>query len=257
VGGIAVVMLGVAASFDTTRSALEYMWGTMRGGYTVAERLEQFGPEVDERLRPVFDAAGVKYPPAELAFVAFKDSKVLELYAKDGKEPWRFIKEYPVLAASGVLGPKLKEGDLQVPEGIYRLELLNPNSRFHLSVRLDYPNEFDRRMAAVEGRSGLGGDIMIHGSAVSVGCLAVGNAAADVFVLSGLVGKERVKVVISPTDFRAGPTTGPTIGPTTGPMSTGPASTAPTTRGPVGEPTWVRELYQALRDELRQFQKRR
>jgi hypothetical protein len=227
-------MLAIAASFDTTRSALEYMWGKMRGGYTVAERLEQFGPGVEERLRPSFDAAGVRFPPAELAFVAFKDSKVLELYAKSGEEPWRFIREYPVLAASGVLGPKLKEGDLQVPEGVYRLDALNPNSKFHLSVRLDYPNEFDRRMAAAEGRTGLGGDIMIHGSAVSVGCLAIGNEAAeDVFVLSGLVGKERIKVIVSPTDFRSGPAS-----------------------DPVREPHWIRGLYETLRAELTHFQKR-
>ena len=55
---------------------------------------------------------------------------------------------YPVLGASGVLGPKLKEGDRQVPEGVYRVPELNPNSDFHLSLRLDYPNEFDRAQGA-------------------------------------------------------------------------------------------------------------
>ena len=70
--------------------------------------------------------------------------------------------EYPILAASGVLGPKLREGDKQVPEGIYGAEALNPNSKFHLSIRLNYPNTFDRRMAQSDGRTQLGGDIMIH-----------------------------------------------------------------------------------------------
>jgi hypothetical protein len=204
----------------------------MRGGYTVAQRLEQFGPGVEERLKPSFEGAGVRYPPAELAFVAFKDSKVLELYAKDAEQPWRFIKAYPVLAASGKLGPKLVEGDRQVPEGIYQVESLNPNSRFHLSLRLSYPNELDCRMASAEGRTNLGGDIMIHGSAVSVGCLAMGDAAAeDLFVLSGLVGQEHVKVIIGPTDFRSGAV------------------------NPVGEPRWVQGLYETIREEMRPFQK--
>jgi murein L,D-transpeptidase YafK len=200
---------------------------------TVAERLEQFGAAVESRLRALFEAAGAGYPPQELAWVAFKDSRMLELYARDARQAWRLIKTYPVLAASGDLGPKLHEGDRQVPEGIYRVESLNPNSRFHLSVRLDYPNDFDRRMAKLDGRTQLGGDIMIHGNSVSIGCLAMGDdAAEEVFVLSALAGREHVKVIISPTDFR-------THGKT----------------GPPERPNWVAELYETVREELRQLKK--
>jgi murein L,D-transpeptidase YafK len=88
-------------------------------------------------------------------------------------------------------------------------------------------------MAKVDGRTRLGGDIMIHGNSVSVGCLAMGDdAAEDLFVLSALVSKERVKIVISPTDFRTG-----------------------TSMNLVEEPHWVGGLYGMLREELRQFQK--
>jgi murein L,D-transpeptidase YafK len=66
--------------------------------------------------------------------------------------------------ASGGLGPKLGAGDRQGPERIYAIESLNPNSLFHLSMRLNYPNEFDQMRAKQDGRSDLGGDIMIHGS---------------------------------------------------------------------------------------------
>ncbi len=232
---IAAVVLAVVASFEPVRSTLGYLWGKARGGYSVTERLEQLGNCVKKRLKPSFDAAGVKYPPTDLAFVAFKDSRILELYARGKEEQtWQFIKAYTVLAASGELGPKLEEGDLQVPEGVYRLESLNPNSRFHLSVRLNYPNDFDLRMAKVDGRTGLGSDIMIHGRSVSIGCLAIGDEAAeDLFVLCALVKIERVKVVISPTDFRVG-----------------------TAVNPIEKPSWVRELYGMLREELGQFQKR-
>jgi murein L,D-transpeptidase YafK len=116
------------------------------------------------------------------------------------------VRSYPILAASGRLGPKLRQGDKQVPEGLYRIESLNPNSRFHLALRVDYPNAFDQRQAARDRRSDLGGDIMIHGGAASIGCLAMGDEAAeDLFVLVAEVGKENVEVLLSPVDFREQP----------------------------------------------------
>src|SRR5436190_607476 len=80
---------------------------------------------------------------------------------------WRFVREYPVMAASGGRGPKLREGDGQVPEGMYTIDWLNPNSSYHLSMHVDYPNAFDRAHAADDGRTALGGAIMIHGRDVS------------------------------------------------------------------------------------------
>ena len=70
---------------------------------------------------------------------------------------------------------KLKEGDGQVPEGIYHIDSLNPNSMFHLSIRLDYPNSFDKQQGKIDGRKELGSDIMIHGNTCSSGCLAIGD----------------------------------------------------------------------------------
>jgi murein L,D-transpeptidase YafK len=99
----------------------------------------------------------------------------------------------------------LREGDRQVPEGIYPIESLNPNSSYHLSLRVGYPNAFDRAQAANEGRKNLGGDIMIHGKSVSIGCLAMGDEAAeDLFVLAADTGLQNIKVVLSPMDFRTG-----------------------------------------------------
>lgn len=234
-GSIIVAVLVAATTSGLGRNTVQFLWGKVRGGYSVTERLDQFGAGVELRLRPAFEAAGVLYPPTKLAFLAFKDSKVLEMYATSDDLHWRFIKMYPVLAASGNLGPKLREGDRQVPEGVYALDSLNPNSRFHLSVRLDYPNGFDQRMAKLDGRSKLGGDIMIHGSSVSVGCLAIGDEAAEeVFVLSALLERNGIKVIISPTDFRD------------------------ETNTKLNEsPPWVGTLYETLRAEIRPFQKKR
>src|SRR5262245_53517539 len=173
------------------------------GRATVESRLSQDGEGARARLRPLFRTAGVPYPPARVLFAGFKRERVLEVYAAGPTTGLRLIRRYPILGASGVLGPKLREGDLQVPEGLYRIESLNPNSRHHLSLRVSYPNRFDREQARRDGRRDLGGDIMIHGGTGSVGCLAVGDEAAeDLFVLAAETGIEGVEAILSPLDFR-------------------------------------------------------
>jgi murein L,D-transpeptidase YafK len=174
---------------------------------TVEERLQQYGAAARARLSPHFEKQRVSYPPRELIFVGLKEEKRLEIYARSGTNDFRFVRSYPILAASGVAGPKLREGDRQVPEGIYPIELLNPNSSYHLSMRIGYPNAFDRAQAAKENRTKLGGDIMIHGNAKSIGCLAMGDEASeDLFVLAADTGIERITVILAPVDFRAGKT---------------------------------------------------
>jgi hypothetical protein len=172
---------------------------------TVEERVAEFGEAVRARLAPEFAAAGVAYPPARVTLVGLKAEQRLELYAAGRTGALRYVRSYPVLAASGTLGPKLREGDQQVPEGLYRIVGLNPNSQFHLSLHVGYPNADDRKRAASEGRSDLGGEIMIHGGAASIGCLALGDPAAEeLFVLAAETGIENVRVILSPLDFRRG-----------------------------------------------------
>jgi len=111
-----------------------------------------------------------------------------------------------LLDESGGPGPKLREGDFQIPEGIYRVIWLHPNSQYHLSMKLDYPNAFDREQARRDGRTNLGGDIFIHGKDISIGCLAVGDPAIEeLFVLAARVGVQRVTTVVAPWDLRRRP----------------------------------------------------
>ena len=203
--------------------------------YTIEERLGEFSPAVRERVQGDFASAGIAYPPLEMSFLAFKDVRHLEVYARNAHgDPWRFIRDYRIQGASGTPGPKLASGDHQVPEGIYGIDSLNPNSRFHLSIRINYPNAFDREIARRDGRTNLGGDIMIHGARASVGCLAMGNEAAeDLFVLAALTGEDKVRIIISPTDFRD-----------------------PTSRVPAIAMPWLQQLYLELRTELQQYRPR-
>jgi len=171
--------------------------------YRLARKLAEISPGASRRLEAKFSAAKVAWPPSEVAYVAIKDEKIVELHARPEGGAWKLVHRYPVLAASGKAGPKLEQGDKQVPEGVYGISYLNPASRYHVSLRVNYPNAFDRQMAAKDKRKNLGGDIMFHGKAVSAGCIAVGDAAAEeLFVLAANVGLPNVKVVIAPSDFR-------------------------------------------------------
>lgn len=184
------------------------------------------------RLSPRFARQGLAYPPDAIALIGFKEEKRLELYARKPDGTFRFVHAYPILAASGTAGPKMREGDWQVPEGFYAVEALNPNSRFHLALRVGYPNEEDKRHAAAEGRPNLGGDIMIHGGQASVGCLAIGDTAAeDVFVLAAQAGSANVDVLLCPVDFRLRPDFQP----------------------PASAPSWAQELYGRLKRRLQLY----
>lgn len=169
---------------------------------SVSDVIEEVGPAADARLAPLFTDKEEAYPPQEIALLAVKDQRLLELWVRN-RQHWTMIKRYPIQAASGRLGPKLREGDRQVPEGIYRIERFNPNSAYHLSMKLDYPNAYDKQRAHEEGRDWPGCDIFIHGSDRSNGCLAMGDdAIEELFVLSARTGKESVRVIIAPRDPR-------------------------------------------------------
>ena len=100
---------------------------------------------------------------------AFKREAELEVWLKNkGDAEYKLFKTYAICANSGSLGPKRKEGDGQVPEGFYQIDLLNPKSDYYLSMRINYPNASD--MLLKEGPTA-GGAIMVHGDCVTIGCL--------------------------------------------------------------------------------------
>ncbi len=201
---VVVGLMVLAVIFRSqVRDACTTVLQRLRGRATVADRIVEFGQDARDRLRPFFENKGVPYPPEKVVCVGIKSEKVLEVYGCERSEEIRFIRAYPILGSSGTLGPKLREGDRQVPEGLYEIESLNPNSRFHVALRLNYPNVFDREQARRDGRTDIGGDIMIHGASVSVGCLAMGDEAIEeLFVLVVDTGIENVSVILTPVDFR-------------------------------------------------------
>ena len=165
------------------------------GRATVAERVAAIAEKRPE-LKSVAGSAGGK-----LRILVFKNERMVELESPGWKEP----RKYPMTGFSGRLGPKLKEGDCQIPEGVYGIEYLNPNSLFHLSLKVSYPNADDKARAKADGRTDLGGDIMIHGGSATVGCIPVGDdAVEEIFYIASTVGIENISVVIAPYDMRNG-----------------------------------------------------
>lgn len=209
---------------DLTTSAISNL--------SVPESVTKYGEAARNKLKPIFKSAGVSYPPSQIAMIGLKEEKLLVLFARNTEGKWKQVTGYPVIGTSGKAGPKLKEGDLQIPEGFYNIVALYPNSIAHLGLRVNYPNAEDRTRARLDRRTKLGGDILIHGSYWSTGCLAMGNEAIeDLYILVHDTGCKNVQLILSPCDLR---TKQPDIKFTE-------------------QPAWVPAMYKEIRLSLKSF----
>jgi murein L,D-transpeptidase YafK len=106
---------------------------------------------------------------APVYFRLFKDEHVLEVWKQKDNGKFDMVQNYNICAWSGTLGPKVKQGDRQAPEGYYPLRpsQMNPASKYFLAINTGFPNAFDR----AHGRSGA--DLMIHGACSSSGCYSM------------------------------------------------------------------------------------
>lgn len=198
--------------------------------------IKRYGLRTEPQLINYFKKANVQYPPKEIALLGFKSERRVELWARDANSSWKNIHHYPLTAFSGRLGPKLKENDGQIPEGIYRLVNFNPFSTMHLSMMINYPNNFDKQKGYMDGRKKLGNNIFIHGKNKSVGCLAIGDIAiAQLFTLARRVGLNNIRVIIAPNDLR---------------------QQKPST-SQFAQPRWLPELYQQITKSLEPFSEKK
>ncbi len=152
-------------------------------------------------IKKLFREKGILFPTGQIFLRGFKKEKQLELWAVDGKSGnYVFIKNYPICKTSGVLGPKRRGGDEQIPEGVYTISGANPQSQFHLSLRLSYPNQSDHILGE---KKDLGGDIFIHGGCVTIGCLPLtDNGIEELYVIvmeTRKISRETIQVHIFPT----------------------------------------------------------
>jgi len=164
------------------------------------ERVRTALKEKQDFLEKKLKENKVSFDYLNLIFVAYKDNDLLEVYAKTKQEIiYKKILSYEVCSRSGQLGPKRKQGDGQVPEGFYHIDRFNPTSSFYLSLGLNYPNLADKRKSKA---SNLGGDIFIHGSCVTIGCLPMtDNFIKEIYLLAVYArhnGQDKIPVYIFP-----------------------------------------------------------
>lgn len=120
-------------------------------------------------------------PAAPMMVRIFKESSELEVWKQTGSGAFKLFKSYQICAWSGDLGPKVKEGDRQSPEGFYTITpgLMNPNSNYYLAFNTGFPNKFDRAY----GRTG--SDLMVHGDCSSRGCYSMTDEfIAEIYALA-------------------------------------------------------------------------
>ena len=156
-----------------------------------------------DTLQKQFAAKGLQWPAKYIYIRSFKYDSQLEVWAKNSlKEPFKLFKTYKVCALAGTLGPKRMQGDYQVPEGFYYINEFNPRSNYHLSLGLNYPNASDKLLSDLFQP---GGDIYIHGSCVTVGCIPVTDPQIEeIYILAAYAkdqGQDYIPVHIYPIRY--------------------------------------------------------
>lgn len=137
------------------------------------QRVRQAYKEKESVMLDYLENCSINKNELRIYLRAFKKEKKIELWAKNSMDKsYKFIKEYKICMTSGGIGPKRKQGDRQIPEGFYHIDRFNPFSNYYLSLGINYPNKSDRILGE---RTNLGGDIFIHGSCVTIGCMPITN----------------------------------------------------------------------------------
>ncbi len=133
-------------------------------------RVREAKAQTDAGIRQRLSELDVPYEHPDLYIRGFKWEQEMECWLRNRSGEWVLFHTYDFCQLSGVLGPKVRQGDGQVPEGFYHIDRFNPASNFHLSMGINYPNQVDRKRA---GSHLPGGDIFIHGACVTIGCIPI------------------------------------------------------------------------------------
>lgn len=149
-------------------------------------KMSEVFSRVEDSVKRQFVRQKLAWPPQSMYVRSFKYDKQLEVWVKaDTSAAYKLFKTYKVCMQSGSMGPKRMEGDYQVPEGFYYINEFNPNSNYHLSLGLNYPNASDRILSDAQRP---GNNIYIHGNCVSTGCIAIKDGPIEeLFIIASNV----------------------------------------------------------------------
>jgi murein L,D-transpeptidase YafK len=157
----------------------------------------------EDTLRSQFARQGLPWPAKQIYVRSFKYDSQLEVWVRyTNGQPFKLFKTYKVCAMAGAIGPKRMQGDYQVPEGFYYINEFNPNSSYHLSLGINYPNASDKILS---DSANPGGEIYIHGNCVTVGCIPLQNdQIEELYILAAEAknqGQDFIPVHIFPIRF--------------------------------------------------------
>ena len=119
-------------------------------------------------------------PQSPMLVRLFKQEAELEVWKQNRSGRFALLKTYPICRWSGDLGPKVREGDRQAPEGFYAITpaQMNPTSAYYLSFNTGYPNAYDKALGHT------GSELMVHGDCSSRGCYAMTDEQiAEIYAL--------------------------------------------------------------------------
>lgn len=161
--------------------------------------------EKDAIVKEYFASKKLNYDGFHLFIRAFKKEQKLEVWVREaGKDEYSLLHTYDFCTVSGTLGPKRKEGDYQIPEGVYSINHFNPLSNFYLSLGINYPNASDKILS---DRTSPGGSIYIHGNCVTIGCIPLtDDKIKELYIIAVEAknnGQQKIPVHIFPTKLSA------------------------------------------------------
>ena len=193
---ILIILLFLGGSNQAQNSFVDYQKGFSRVSQAFSNR--------EDSLKKQFAAKKLSWPLKHMYIRSFKYNSELEVWVRNNvADTFTFLKKYKICALAGTMGPKRMEGDYQVPEGFYYINDFNANSTYHLSLGLNYPNPADKMLS---DSMRPGGDIYIHGSCVTVGCIPIMDAQIEeLYVLSAYAkaaGQEFIPVHIFPARYK-------------------------------------------------------
>jgi murein L,D-transpeptidase YafK len=162
--------------------------------------------EKEAVVKNYFKEKGISYENFTLFIRALKKERKLEVWVKpNGKTEFTLLHQYDFCSVSGALGPKRREGDLQIPEGVYHINHFNPLSNFYLSLGVSYPNASDR---VLSDKTSPGGAIYVHGNCVTIGCIPItDDKIKELYVLAVEAtenGQKKIPIHIFPSRLDQG-----------------------------------------------------
>ena len=193
------ILLVLSLMLSTFAFSQYAFFGNNKAAYRIAAILSK----TEDSVIKQFQKKNLIWPPTSIYIRSFKYDRQLEVWVKaDTSNKFRLFKSYKICMQSGTMGPKSMEGDYQVPEGFYHVNEFNPNSNYHLSLGINYPNASDRILSdSVKP----GGSIYIHGNCVSTGCIAITDEPIEeLYVIASAAksqGQEFIPVHIFPVRY--------------------------------------------------------